>query len=235
MKKLAVFVEGQTEQIFVKRLIEEIAGAKKVHFHLLRGVGGKRQPRRFLQMSTRESLNGPHGGYYVMIFDSQNDGRVASDIRERYDGLVEKGYVGVVGLRDVHPQPRSAIAKIRTRMAYGIKTKPIKVEYVLSVMEVESWFMAEWSHFLRLDSRLSFDWISSVLGADPSVCDVEAIDRPALELDKIYSLAGIRYDKRRDVVQKTVDILDYEEIYLRLSQRLESLGVLIQAIDRFLM
>ena len=30
MKKLAVFVEGQTEQIFVEKLLEEIAGRNKM-------------------------------------------------------------------------------------------------------------------------------------------------------------------------------------------------------------
>ncbi|KKK76890.1 hypothetical protein LCGC14_2859110 [marine sediment metagenome] len=31
MNKLAIFVEGQTEQAFVRTLLEEIAGTKNIH------------------------------------------------------------------------------------------------------------------------------------------------------------------------------------------------------------
>lgn len=35
MRKLAIFVEGQTEQLFIKRLIEEVAGKKNLPFNLI--------------------------------------------------------------------------------------------------------------------------------------------------------------------------------------------------------
>jgi hypothetical protein len=35
VKKLAIFVEGQTEQIFVRKLLEEIAGKKNIRINIM--------------------------------------------------------------------------------------------------------------------------------------------------------------------------------------------------------
>ena len=51
MKRLAVFVEGQTEQLFAERLIREIAGQANIRFELrsIRGGTNARRQTRLLQ------------------------------------------------------------------------------------------------------------------------------------------------------------------------------------------
>ena len=46
MKKLAVFVEGQTEQLFVERLLEEAAGKKQICIEKRQAFGGRPTVRR---------------------------------------------------------------------------------------------------------------------------------------------------------------------------------------------
>ena len=48
MDKLAVFVAGQTEQLFVVRLIRAIAGSHNVNIDTVQAFGGKLSPRHFI-------------------------------------------------------------------------------------------------------------------------------------------------------------------------------------------
>ena len=45
MKKIAFFVEGQTEQVFINKLLEEIAGRKNISINIFQLRGGKPLPR----------------------------------------------------------------------------------------------------------------------------------------------------------------------------------------------
>ena len=45
MNRLAVFVEGHTEMVYVERLIEEIAGQNKVLLEHIEIRGGRKVPR----------------------------------------------------------------------------------------------------------------------------------------------------------------------------------------------
>jgi len=230
MKKLAIFVEGQTEQLFAERLVNEIAGKHKVSIQKHKSEGRSRLV----------CINGSKANqaqeYFVLIVDCGTDNRVKSDISENYESLVSSGYDGIIGVRDVFPDADySQIPKLRMGLQLRIKTKPIKVLFALGVMEIEAWFIAEHTHFLRLDSKLTTSYINSHLGFDPSRDDLERLPHPAGSLDAIYHLAGLLYDKNKNIVQRTVDILDYENIYCTLVDQFDDLSALIAAIDAFLL
>ena len=78
MDKMALFVEGQTEQEFVKRLIEHIAGTHKIHVDTVKAFGGKKTPRKYVEVTATKR---PHSSkkYYVLIYDCTNDSRVLSE------------------------------------------------------------------------------------------------------------------------------------------------------------
>ena len=90
MKKLAIFVEGQTEKIFVRKLLEEIAGKHNIAIEN-RGysLGNKVTGITLLVMN---DLVTNQTKYYVLIYNSGNDSRVASDVRDQYQKLVSSGY-----------------------------------------------------------------------------------------------------------------------------------------------
>ena len=233
MKKLAVFVEGQTEQIFIEKLLVEVAGKNNIAIEKRQALGGQSSKRKLklIEASTRESGH----QYFAQIVDCGSDGRVKSDIMDRYDGLVAQGFETIVGVRDVYPDIAYAdIELLRSGLRRYLKTNPIDVKFVLGVMEIETWFIAEHTHLQKLDPSLTPSLIKSRLGFDPSTDDIQLRPHPAQDLDNIYHLAGLKYAKDKNRVQRTVNLLDYERIYLELPPKYPDLKTLVDTITKFL-
>jgi hypothetical protein len=172
--------------------------------------------------------------YYVLIMDCAGDDSVKSRIIEEYDGLVTKGYEAIIGIRDVYPLPQDAIPELTRRLPLYVKTVPVRVVFVLAVMEVEAWFLAEYTHFERMATALTVASISANLGFDPSEDDMEQRLNPAGDLHAAYQLVGLAYSKRRANVQRTVGELDYGRLYLEMPASYPSLATLVSAVDHFL-
>lgn len=233
MKKLAIFVEGQTELIFVKKFIEEIAGQQRVEFRLatIRGA----LPSQLVQMSGHpQAASVTNRTHFVLIFNCEQDGRVKSTILDRYDTLTKAGYDLVLGLRDLYPTPLSDIDKVKMGLRTRIPTKGLPINILLSVAEIEAWFIREHSHFQRVDPRLDVQTIASTFGFDPRVDDVERIAHPSDFLHKIYRLAGKAYNKTRSHVQRTVDAIDYAALYIEGRNNVPHLNDFVTHIDQFL-
>lgn len=232
MNKLAIFVEGQTEQAFVRKLLEEIAGTKNIVIEERAARGGRKDKRRMRLLDATDAASGKK--YFVMIVDCGSDERVKSDIVERYDGLVKSGYEGIIGIRDVYPEERRDVPRIRQRLPYKLKSVPIEVLFVLAVMEIEAWFLAEHTHFMRIHDELTARRIHEEMGFDPAVEDMQLRDHPAEDLHRIYQLVGLAYKKTKTHIQRTVGLLDYAAVYLELGQRFGDLRNLVDRVDRFL-
>ena len=215
MNKLAVFVEGYTEQIFVEKLLVEIAGRNNICVE-----------------KCAHSDNGSK--YFTYIIDCHGDSTVASGIRDNYESLAKVGYSSILGIRDVYPIERVDIPKLRRGLSYGIRTKPIVPVFILSVMEIEAWFLAEHSHFQRIHKNLTIDRIKTELSFDPSQENMELRDHPTEDLNQIYALVGMEYKKRKRLLKRTVKAIDYTEIYLSLSSKLKPIEELISEIDKFI-
>lgn len=115
-----------------------------------------------------------------------------------------------------------------------MRTVPVEVEFILAVMEIEGWFIAEHTHFQQLSNELSIERIRSEVGFDPSMDDVESRDHPSEDMHNIYQLAGFAYTKSKTNVQRTVDLLDYARIYMELGPKINDLNRLLEQIDAFL-
>ena len=231
MKRLAIFVEGQTEQIFVRRLLEEIAGRNNIAI-AEQDISGKKSSRiTVLTMSDRTT---PQTKYYVLLHNSHGDSSVASDINDQYSNLVAAGYKKIIGLRDLYPISITDKSKLERGLQYALPKGQIPAHIVLAVMEVEAWFLAEWNHFLKVDARLTTDFIRDSLGFDPAIDDMELRSHPAEDLYQIYQLIGRAYRKQKNQVDTVVTNLDYEFLYLKLVNHVPSLGEFIRYIDEFM-
>jgi hypothetical protein len=229
---LAVFVEGQTEQLFVETLIYEIAGRHNIQIDTMQGFGGNTCPRQFLVIQG----NGPDPskGYYVVIYDSGGDSSVLSDIRDNYKSLIANDFEFVIGIRDVHPLPSTDIPTIRSDFVLLTPTSPIKPLLVLAIMEIEAWFIAEYTHFERRHATLTPQVIASVLGYDPNTHDVQVIASPTTDLKNLYATVHIGYSKKRQQVEAIVSHLDYSQYYLVLPAKVPDLKNLVDCIEAFL-
>lgn len=232
MKRLAIFVEGQTEQIFVSKLLIEIAGEKNILIGQEKASKNKKGQRVFTIISASSKISDQK--YYVLIRDCGSENNVKSDILDSYKSLTQKNYEKILGLRDVYPSKFKDISKLESGLKYGLPTKPILINILLAIMEVEAWFLAETSHFSRIHPSLTLDRIKKALHFDPTTINVEQRYHPSKDLDDIYRLVGLAYNKKKANVQRTVKKLDYNILYCGLKAKVKNLGMFIGEIDAFL-
>ncbi len=107
------------------------------------------------------------------------------------------------------------------------------IEILFAVMETEAWFLAESSHFPRIHPSLSNMRILSEFGFNPETDNMELRDHPASDLHAIYSIVGLAYKKHRNQVERTVEALDYENLYTNVQMRINSLRRMIEKLDTF--
>lgn len=224
-RKLAVFVEGQTESIFVKQLLVEIAGEKNISFSVISNP----KMIRLTNDATQDENK-----YFVLIVDCHGDDSVKTRILENRNGLIKNNYELVIGLRDIHPIAREKIPQLKLGMKTGVPTKDLQIEICLAKMEVEAWFLQEETHYQKVDARLTNEFIVNNIGFDPSSDCAEDLDSPAELLKSIYQLVGKSYTKKSANVQRTVDSLDYEEVYTILPDKLEYFEKFLCHVDGFL-
>ncbi|MGO9598318.1 MAG: hypothetical protein ACLP7Q_10040 [Isosphaeraceae bacterium] len=231
MNKLAVFVEGHTEAIFVDRLVEEVAGNNRVRIELRKIRGGSSVRRTSIQVRAAQPETGQQ--YYVLILDCGGDAAVKSRILEEHENLTRSGYAKILGLRDVRPKYAAAeIGKLERGLRLRIRTSLIPVQFILSIMEIEAWFLAEVTHFPRIHPSITVDAIRSTLGFDPENDDMEKRDNPAKDLADCYAIGGKLYEKAK--AKETVDTLDFGQVYLRLPAKFDYLSALLASVDSFL-
>jgi hypothetical protein len=235
MKKMAIFVEGLTELKFVDRLLREVIAERNLQIAHARASGGARGSGRVMSIS---ALSEAHEArkYFFLIVDSGSDNRVGSDIRENYDSLAAQGYASIIGVRDVRPDFSLAdLPKLRSRLCYRLKTKPIQVLFVLGVMEIEAWFLAEHSHFSRIHPEIKPLRIKEELGFDPIFDDMQLRANPAKDLSDSYALEGFAYTKRSANIQRTIDALDYAAIYCDHPKKFPDIDNIIRALEAFIL
>ncbi|MEG4631081.1 DUF4276 family protein [Microcoleus sp. AR_TQ3_B6] len=232
-KKIACFVEGQTEQLFVERLFQEIAGYKNISIETCKFQGTK--ANRIIQPLKLSTIkNAP---FFVVLYDCGNDAHVVSDIRKQHQSLIKNGYEKILGLRDLYPIPLGKKEEIETGIRGFLKPLQktgVPISVILAVMEIEAWFLAEWNYLSKIDNRLTCDFILQKCGLDIRIIDTEKRARPSQDLDKIYRLVSRNYAKSEKTSQEIVNNLDYEFLYLHLVNSVKQLKRFIDEIDSFL-
>jgi hypothetical protein len=233
VKKIAIFVEGQTEQLFVERLITEIVGAKEIVIEKRKLTGRSCSKPQWIGLYTSAPNLGSR--YFVLIMDCSGYPKVKSAIRDNYEKLVSNEYSAIIGIRDVYPEFKyTEISKLRLGLNCRLRTNPIQVVFALGVMEIETWFICEHTHLCRVDSTLTVARIKANLGFDPSVDDIQLRAIPSDDLDAIYQLVGQRYQKDHISMQVLLNRLDYAFLYCDVRHRLPDLNALVETLDTFL-
>lgn len=222
MKQTLFVVEGQTEQVFVHKFIENMISVAQVHVSLIKLHGGN-----IYEMSARgHPLVG--STHVIRILNVEGDDRVNSYINDNLHAIKKKGYDAVYGLRDLYT---GSVAKPKVNPAWlddwanGLEQDfDIVVKIIVAIEEVEAWFLSVPSFFLAYSSTLTIEKITSIIGYDLSTYDVEKIAHPAQVIDNILKDVGKRYRKKLDDTHTITEALDYETLYLEKSTKLTALG-----------
>ncbi len=233
MKKLAIFVEGQTERIFVEALIAHCAGNSNVQITSRRGNLGRKHKRIFFEVNAIEIGTGDE--FFILVIDSGSDGSVTSDIKELYKNMIRENYSLIFGLRDVRPKfSLQDVEKLRRGIAATMEfILELPVQFHLAIMEIEAWFLAENTHFRRFDRRLTQRKIVSELGFFPDDDVAETREDPSQDLDRIHGIVGKSYDKSSAVVSKVVGSLSYQNLAIQHSIKIRDLGCLVNGLNTF--
>ena len=229
MRKLAVFVEGQTEQLFLQRLIIELAGRNNVNLKLQ-----NRRGDAVLTLYGESQCEHDDRQYFVLIYDCQGDSQVKAKIVESSQRLAEEDYSVVLGLMDLFPFALEELPLLIEGLAKGIPDTGVPTRIHVAVSEVEAWFLQEASHFSVLNPKMSPSFIKERVGFDPTVDCAEKIPHPAEFLRKIYNTVNLTYRKRREHVVQTVFALDIENLCVGCNDLIPSFVAFNNDLNRFL-
>lgn len=231
MKKIAFFVEGQTEQLFIEKLLSEVFDYKKIAIEVKKIRGGKKVPISITAIVSPTVSS--ETSYYVLIYDCGGDSNIRSYIQDQRESLINSGYKKIIGIRDVYPDfKREEIHRLLYGLNFKLPQKDLSIKFILSVMEIESWFLAEQNHYLKINTTLTPEFILTNAKFNPSTFDTELIDEPALKLNEVYMLAGEKYKKENAIISRTINSIDYANLYFEVHKRISSLNELIEEINK---
>jgi len=241
MKKIAFYVEGQTEQFFINKLLIEIAGKKNIEIELQKFQGVGRPVKSIYPKTTAQPQDPQH---FALIFDCVGDGGVKSRILQDAGSLFNQGYSEVVGLRDLYPLLLTDLSRFENELNYGtvrnertiIPPLPNGTSIVIAVREIEDWFLAECYHYGYISTSLVLDSTQIAnLGFNPCSDDLTLrVGSAAHDLKTVYELARETYKKTKNKIERTVECLDYTNLYINIRYRISKLNELITKIDNFL-
>lgn len=233
-KKLAMFVEGQTELVFIEKLLREYIKHEKLAISSFNNSGGN-VCTRFSTLIAEDPVTSTTE-FQVLIYNSCADNRVFSDVLDQYTSLKNNGYEMFIGIRDLYPdyvfsELNDAINSSKQIIhAKGFSN----ISIVYATMEVETWFLSEQTHYTKMHSSLS---IQNVINNFEQLQDLskyeEILTSPAITLNAVYQLTNLHYTKRLNNVSLTIDNLDYENLYLNCRKDLKSLNKLFSLLDIF--
>jgi Domain of unknown function (DUF4276) len=221
-KKLAVFVEGLTEQEFTIKLLIELAGSRGIEFEILNQFKGS------LSFAELRSHDAPE--ISVLVANCCNDGQVKTQIIDRYSTLKSAGYSLIVGLRDVYPLKHEDIDPLNENLLVGLPVDTLPIHLHLAILETEAWFLEEISHFARINNKITDAQITAN-GFDHLNTRAHSLDNPAKTLKKIYQSVGEEYKKNKRSIQRTVNELSYEELYINTRSKAPSLDNFITSLE----
>ena len=233
MRRLAIFVEGLTEQILVRQLLQAMLDQNRIAIQTVKITGGHNVRMSFTVMRAAHVLS--HTEYYIMVYDCGGETNVKGYLMAQRDKLVSSGYSMIMGLRDVYPNfKREEVSKLIRGLNYRLPQKRAATQIYLAVMETEAWFLGEYRHLKKVSGKLTPRYIESRLGFNPQTDNMEERDRPAEDMKRVYRLVGHDYTKKRDKLNSVVRKLDFNYFTHGLADRMPSLGIFVDGLERFL-
>ena len=219
MSKVAIFVEGQSEQIFIRHLLLRTMDCSKVSFICLRLYAGKTIPARF-------DYPNPHAEMSFLIVNVGQDEKVLSEIKEREEDLIKQGFDRIIGLRDMYSEkylkrsPSGIDNSVTTAFIDGWNStiqrmsKPSKIKIHIAIMELEAWFLGIYDIFKRINSILSVEYIENELGFNLADIDPQTeFFKPTEEVNRIFQLVGLQYKKKEHDVESICSNINNDDLY----------------------
>jgi hypothetical protein len=219
MRKIAIFAEGQSEQIFVRHFLALTLGWEKISFNCFRLRANRMLRARF-------DYPNEHAEFHFMIVNVANDERVLSFIKDTEVTLLQKGYEKIIGLRDMYSEEykKRSPGRInqnvtRVFIENADKTieqmsEPDRIKMLFAIMELEAWFLGMYNVFERLNPELTVGYIERELGHNLSAIDPQTeFFRPADIVNDIFSLISGRYKKSYGEIESICSKIEINDFH----------------------
>lgn len=232
MKKLAIFVEGLTEQILVRHMLHSVLDRNRIAIQTVKITGGHNVRMSFTVM--RAAHVDRQTDYYVLIYDCGGESNVKGYLMSQREKLVASGYTRILGLRDVYPAfTREEVPKLMRGLNLHLPQKKAFTHIYLAIMETEAWFLGEYHHLRKISPRLTPEFIEKHLGFNPRKENMEDRHQPARDMKTVYQLVGHDYTKKRDRLNAVVSKLDFRYFTHELAAKMSSLGLFVESLEQF--
>ena len=218
MRKVAIFTEGQSEQIFIRHLLLQVMDCSKISFRCLRLYAGRDIPAKY------DYLN-PNAEIHFLIVNVGQDEKVLSILKEREANLIRKGFDRIVGLRDMYSEEYSKRSNSEINNSVTMSfidgwnstiqkmSDPSKIRMHIAIMEIEAWFLAIYHIFERMNSILSVDYIENKLGINLADIDPQTeFFIPSEEVNRIFQLVGLQYKKKEHDIESICSKINNDDL-----------------------
>ena len=201
---VAIFVEGLTEEIFVRQLIENYFGHDIIEIKTQRLIG-----KRLLY-----HFDAGKGENKCIIINCSNDERTLSCLKDNYLTMYRHGWDIFIGLRDIWPSANISNSEnmISKTLSYiGEMEKSELIKFHFAKMEIEAWFLVDYKLFKQIDKNLTVENILSTTKADLPNLDPElTFESPASFIKEMYlELRGKSYQKHEYQIEEIVYNMDW--------------------------
>lgn len=216
MRKFAVFVEGQTELITVRELL-----LKK--FDYIVSIECRTLFKNIELRKAPYDYDNPNAEFHFQLINVGNDNAVLSRILKREKSMWNAGYELIIGLRDMYSR---AYRDFSSEIDHKINQKfinshnemikkesqyPEKIIMCFAIMEIEAWFLGMYQIFGKLNTRLTAEYIKTHTGIDLGNVNPETeFFHPAKQMEDIYKIAGLSYDKSKGSIEALAKYLTLE-------------------------
>jgi len=225
--KTAIFVEGQTELIFVREYL-----LKKFDYQDI----GIQCYTLFTDSNfhpTEYAFPNENATYHFQIINVGGDkgyddkGGVLSKIFNREKYLWNSGFTRIIGLRDMYSkfyrEETKEVGKIDLDLNEEIKQstkeqiikkaeKPHQIDFSFAIMEIESWILGFHHCFEKINPLLTVDFIEQNLGFNLETINPETtFFHPAKVMEQVYDLANEIYKKSTGNIETIMASLQKED------------------------
>lgn len=217
MKKVAIFMEGQGELVFVRQLAFLIFGYEGVSFECFELHANSQRVVPYAHTSSQALI-------HIQFVNVNNDSSVISAIKEREAGLFKAGFDAVFGLRDMYSEEYSRrsnavdqtviqeFVSAHNQVAQQM-SRPAQIHFFFAVMELEAWILGMYKLFEKIDSRLTVQYIEEKLEYNLQTLDPQSyFYHPAKNLDDILKLSGSSYNKSLDQMNSIISRIVEEDV-----------------------
>lgn len=211
INRMALFVEGQAEQIFVREMLlrRYEYNADEVCICCLKLVAERLEASEYDYGNSEAPCK-------FLIINAGNDNKVLSAMLRRRKRLVDEGYMLILGLRDMYcrlyrelspqivdPKLNQSIISAARQQIEDANVTEVKIDF--AIMEVETWMLAlldKWRGSLSDKDVLKF-----FNPQDP----VEDIYHPAEVVKDITGITGVPYDKHSSQVNAIMSGIEWQD------------------------